>query len=150
MSAAQRGRFEAYYGTHLGGVRIHTGARANASARALNALAYTLGQDVIFAEGSYAPHTAQGNRLLAHELAHVMQHRRGDPLAIQRQEAGMTSPDAPASMVVPAPLASFVVAPSEQVEFEGHWLTIDAARMRSIFTPIFLEAGAAGLSNFLG
>src|SRR5262249_59399498 len=54
-------------------VRIHTGPVAEASARAVHARAYTVGNDVVFGAGQYAPRTAHGNRLLAHELTHVVQ-----------------------------------------------------------------------------
>lgn len=56
-------------------VRVHTGPDAARSARAVNAYAYTVGRDVVFAGGRYAPETAHGRRLLAHELAHVVQQR---------------------------------------------------------------------------
>lgn len=55
------------------GVRVHTDAQAAESARAVNALAYTVGQDIVFGAGHYAPDTPTGRHLLAHELAHVMQ-----------------------------------------------------------------------------
>ena len=54
-------------------VRIHTGPQAAASARAVNALAYTVGQNVVFDQGQYAPHSRTGQKLLAHELTHVLQ-----------------------------------------------------------------------------
>jgi hypothetical protein len=57
------------------GVRIHTDARASASAHALNARAYTVGRDVVFNAGEYAPQVDAGQRLIAHELAHVAQQR---------------------------------------------------------------------------
>jgi hypothetical protein len=58
-------------------VRIHTDARAMESARAVNALAYTVGNDVIFGEGQYRPNSKMGRKLLAHELSHVVQ-QKGD------------------------------------------------------------------------
>jgi hypothetical protein len=54
-------------------VRVHTDARAAESARAVNALAYTVRQDIAFGEGQYAPGTEAGRRLLAHELVHTLQ-----------------------------------------------------------------------------
>jgi hypothetical protein len=57
----------------LSGVRIHTGERAAASARAVNALAYTFGHNIVFGAGQFAPTTQSGRHLLAHELAHVVQ-----------------------------------------------------------------------------
>jgi outer membrane protein OmpA-like peptidoglycan-associated protein len=58
-------------------VRIHTDERAAESARAVNALAYTVGNHVAFGAGQYAPDTRTGRRLLAHELTHTMQRGRG-------------------------------------------------------------------------
>lgn len=54
-------------------VRVHTDARAAESARDVNALAYTVGNHLVFAPGQYAPGTAGGRRLLAHELVHTIQ-----------------------------------------------------------------------------
>ena len=54
-------------------VRVHTDAKAAESAREVNALAYTVGRDIVFAEAQYNPHTTEGKRLLAHELQHVTQ-----------------------------------------------------------------------------
>ena len=56
-------------------VRVHTDECAAESARAVNALAYTVGRDVVFGSGQYAPRTPGGLNLLAHELAHVVQQR---------------------------------------------------------------------------
>jgi hypothetical protein len=66
-------------------VRIHTGPQADAAADAVNARAYTLGHDIVFAAGEYAPHTDAGRRLLAHELTHVIQQRPG---VLQRDPPG--------------------------------------------------------------
>ena len=56
-------------------VRVHTDAKASDSARAVNALAYTVGRDVVFGAGQYSPQTQRGRKLLGHELTHVMQQR---------------------------------------------------------------------------
>jgi hypothetical protein len=57
----------------FGGVRVHTDAKAAASALALNARAYTVGGHIVFAEGQYDPVSSAGRELIAHELAHVAQ-----------------------------------------------------------------------------
>ncbi len=54
-------------------VRVHTDDRAAESAQAVNALAYTIGRDVVFGAGQYAPGTSEGRKLMAHELTHVVQ-----------------------------------------------------------------------------
>jgi hypothetical protein len=61
--------------TDFGDVRIHTGPAAAALCRALQARAFTLGSDVFFGEGQYLPGSRAGQRLLAHELVHVLQQR---------------------------------------------------------------------------
>lgn len=60
-------------GVDFGQVRIHTDSRAAESARALNSVAYTFGNDIVFGAGQYAPETPFGQKVLAHELAHVVQ-----------------------------------------------------------------------------
>jgi hypothetical protein len=71
MSPALRALFEPRLGRDLGDVRLHTDAGAAASARAVGARAYTVGNHVAFGDGQWSPETAHGRRLLAHELAHV-------------------------------------------------------------------------------
>ncbi len=70
--------FEPRFGHDFSQVRVHTDARANETARALNARAYTLSSDVVFAEGEYKPDTTDGRRLLAHELTHVVQQQNSN------------------------------------------------------------------------
>jgi hypothetical protein len=98
-----------YYESRLGGdfsrVRVHVGPGAGETARAMQARAFTVGQDIVFGHGQYAPETPRGQRLLAHELTHVVQqntagHRTGRgggpsisgaPPGIQRDDDGSGS-----------------------------------------------------------
>ena len=73
LDAGTRAFMEARFGHDFGHVRVHADARAARSARAVDALAYTVGRDIVFAPGAYAPASAAGRHLLAHELAHVVQ-----------------------------------------------------------------------------
>jgi hypothetical protein len=73
LSPATRTFFESRLGRDLGGVRIHSDQPAGTTATSLNALAYTVGHDIAFAPGRFQPATAEGKRLLAHELVHVVQ-----------------------------------------------------------------------------
>jgi hypothetical protein len=73
LSPALRGFFEPRIGHDFGAVRLHTGALAERSAEAVHARAFTLGNDVVFGHGEFAPDTPAGRRLLAHELTHVIQ-----------------------------------------------------------------------------
>lgn len=79
LDPAARTRLEPRFGHNFGGVRVHNDARAAESAQAVGALAYTVGRDIVFGAGQYAPGTAAGQRLLAHELAHVVQQRSAGP-----------------------------------------------------------------------
>ena len=73
LDTGARAVFEPYFGHDFSRVRVHTDTKAAESARSVNALAYTVGRNVVFRTGRYAPGTESGKRLLAHELAHVVQ-----------------------------------------------------------------------------
>ena len=75
LDPATRAFFEPRFGHDFSQVQVHTDGKAAESARAVNALAYTVGQDVVFGGAQYAPGTDQGRRLLAHELTHTLQQR---------------------------------------------------------------------------
>lgn len=83
-----RAFFEPRFGQDFSDVRVHTDASAARSARQLRALAYTTGRHIVFGAGQYATGTTAGRRLLAHELVHSLQQRRGEggdrPPALQR------------------------------------------------------------------
>ena len=73
LDPASRAFFEPRFGFDFSAIRIHADAEASASARSLGARAYTAGAHIVFHDGEYAPLTATGRRLLAHELTHVVQ-----------------------------------------------------------------------------
>jgi hypothetical protein len=77
VEPAARSFLEERMGADFSDVRVHTGARADESARSINAQAYTVGTDVVFRSGVYAPDSPSGRHVLAHELAHVMQQKAG-------------------------------------------------------------------------
>ncbi len=68
-----RADMESRFGHDFGRVRVHDDANAAVSAGAVAARAYTVGNHIVFGAGSYAPSSADGQRLLAHELTHVVQ-----------------------------------------------------------------------------
>ena len=84
LSPNERAFFEPRFGHDFGKVRLHTDAQAADSARAVNALAYTVGAHIVFGSGQFAAATPAGRRLLAHELAHVVQQGASAP-ALQRK-----------------------------------------------------------------
>jgi Domain of unknown function (DUF4157) len=73
LDAAARAIMKSHIGHDFSHVRVHTDANAVNSARAVNALAYTVGRDIVFAQDQYRPATRAGRQLLAHELTHVVQ-----------------------------------------------------------------------------
>lgn len=73
LSPDVRNFFEPRFGYDFGKVKIHNDASATQSAKSINALAYTHGNNIVFNTGQYAPETNAGKRLLGHELVHVMQ-----------------------------------------------------------------------------
>lgn len=77
MPASTRAEMESRFGEDFGDVRLHVGGEAAESAAAVGASAYTVGRDIVFGTGSYAPESASGREVLAHELAHVVQQGRG-------------------------------------------------------------------------
>jgi hypothetical protein len=94
-----RAFFEPRFGMDFRGVRVHADARAAQLVRAVNARAFTVGRDVFFGAGEYAPEIDKGRRLLAHELAHVIQqntstyHRnqiRRQPIASKFERCALT------------------------------------------------------------
>jgi hypothetical protein len=75
LDAATRAFMEPRFGHDFSHVRVHTDAKASESAHEVNALAYTVGRNVVFGAGRYAPFTEPGRKLLSHELAHIVQQR---------------------------------------------------------------------------
>ncbi|MFK7868711.1 MAG: DUF4157 domain-containing protein [Roseobacter sp.] len=102
LPAPVRAEMETAIGEPFDDVRIHTGPQADALARDVRARAFTLGQDVVFAEGRFAPETQAGRKLIAHELTHVAQQRGPQPgsavtgstgAQVQRVDLGFDLPD---------------------------------------------------------
>ncbi len=84
--------FEPRFGYDFSGVRIHTGNRASEVARSINAQAFTKGTDIVFGSGQYKPGSCSGDRLLAHELTHVVQ--QGNPAQSQPGEYSQAKTEA--------------------------------------------------------
>lgn len=109
LPGALRSYFEPRFGHDFSRVRIHADAEAAAGARAVQARAYTLGRSIVFGSGEYAPATEAGKRLIAHELAHVLQQRGGSRLSssaagvIQRQPDPRVHPSSTAGSAPAVP-----------------------------------------------
>lgn len=86
LPAETKNFFASRMGSNFDEVRVHTNSEAATSAKAINAAAYTSGENIVFDAGHYSPHTAAGKRLLAHELSHVVQQNNAPVPMVQRQQ----------------------------------------------------------------
>jgi outer membrane protein OmpA-like peptidoglycan-associated protein len=92
---------ESRFGSDFSQVRVHDNAKAALAAHSVNALAYTVGRDIVFGEGRYVPSTLDGKKLLAHELTHVLQQdtstlrRKDEESEGERTEQKIDDLDAP-------------------------------------------------------
>ena len=79
LEPALRAEMESRFGTDFAAVRVHDQPAAHGAAQQQRAQAFTVGNHIAFSRARYAPGTDRGKHLLAHELAHVVQQRRGGP-----------------------------------------------------------------------
>jgi len=122
LDPSVRSAMEDSFGHDFGSVRVHPDSIA---AQSVNAIAYTAGKDVVFAPGQYSPQTQRGQRLLAHELAHVVQ--QGNPRIIRR------APPVPMPLPVTVPVPG---ATDFQIKRVG----------RSNQAQVFFEMGSSTLT----
>jgi Domain of unknown function (DUF4157) len=131
-----RASLEPHLGRDLAAVRVHTGPLAEQSARALEAQAFTIGQDVFFDSGRYEPRTRRGHWLLAHEIAHTVQQRSPGTTRVQRQPNNLGSyPEAERRSIV----QSNIPTPM-----------LDAAFLLSVFGTAAQNGGATTSYTFGG
>jgi Domain of unknown function (DUF4157)/Bacterial toxin 4 len=142
-----RAHFEARLGADLGDVQLHIGDASHRAAESLHANAFTLGSHVGFRAGRFAPGTAEGQRLLAHELTHVLQQRRGEGgtgagASVQRQPApGEAAGGGPTPG--PPPLTG------EQVQFGGITLSQNPAQLRYAMEQLIINGRPMPMGNSL-
>ncbi len=131
---------EKRFGQSFAPVRVHTDRDAARTADAVNARAFTFGEDLIFGEGQFSPSSATGRSLLSHELTHVVQQRETGP-AIARQPKGQG--DEPTSV-------TGEVSPFPPVHIGGAGLTLFPGALKSgvLGSPIPLP-GTLRLTNAL-
>jgi hypothetical protein len=84
LPESSQDQMEGFFGAHLGNVRVHNDSEAQSLNRELDAQAFTVGNDMFFAEGKYDPSSREGQGLLAHELTHVGQQGGFENPAAQR------------------------------------------------------------------
>jgi hypothetical protein len=108
LDSAARSFMEPRFGRDFSGVRIHTGAEADRAVRDVSAAAFTVGPDIAFASGRYAPETEAGRHLLAHELTHTVQQGHATEFRLETLKVGQ--PDDPAEREAGA-AADFAMSP---------------------------------------
>ena len=136
LDAATRAKFEKRYGHDFSSVRIHDDNLADTSVRSLSARAFTAGPHIAFAAGSYAPTTHEGQHLLAHELAHVVQ-QQASTVTVQRSEDPALDADEKSAE------AKLQAAPETQISFDE----LEAREPRAASEIRKLSAGYRGLIN---
>jgi Domain of unknown function (DUF4157)/Protein of unknown function (DUF3238) len=130
---------EERFGVDFGHVRVHTGTKAEESARAVSALAYTVGRDIVFGAGGYDTATSAGRQLLAHELTHTLQQGGG----VQRHAGpfSISDPHDAAEME-----ADEVAAHIESAAAAGRPSAAQEATLhRQLVTPLAPGGGFSGL-----
>ena len=85
LDSHTRAFFGRRFGRDFSQVRVHSGTAAGQSAQEINAYAYTVGHNIVFGSGRFAPGTHEGQRLIAHELTHVVQQSGGQALRVARE-----------------------------------------------------------------
>ena len=144
LTGETRAYFETRFGRDFSAVRVHTDGAAARSARDVNALAYTVGRDIVFAAGHFAPATQGGQRLLAHELTHVVQQGR----APARAEAAALSPAAAhAAPVRPLPASILQRAGDPAAIPAGLRCPTDLSTGRPSGTDIMFTVGGATITS---
>jgi len=117
--------FESRFGRDFSGVRVHTGPQAAKTAQVIHSRAFTIGRNVVFGSGLYAPGTTEGRKLLAHELTHVVQ---------QSRHAGMTGLQSK-----PQESTQFTFAPEIDIELilglkpERQSVAVDRAKLLELY-----------------
>jgi uncharacterized protein DUF4157 len=130
LSDGLKGEMEGRLGGDFSDVKVHTDSKATDSARAVQANAYTVGNDVVVRSDRWSPSTEEGKKTIAHELTHVMQQREGpvegtstgDGVSVSnpsdRFERAAES-SAETAMASPAPAASAQLESENAVQREG-------------------------------
>ena len=137
LDTSTRAFMEPRFAHDFGRVEVHTDARAGESARAVGAQAYTVGRHLVFGPGQYAPQTENGRRLIAHELAHVVQ--QGGLTPPVRHPPGATPAVQQGSLTPPAGRELSIGAPSTPAEAEAD--AAAAAVMQGASTEALSNAG---------
>jgi hypothetical protein len=146
LDAATRAFMEPRFAHDFGHVRVHTDAKAAESVSAVNAHAYTVGHNVVFAENRYTPTTQAGRELLAHELTHtIQQSANGLSLAAsqrisqQGDQAELEADHACRSVVMGHPVAPMASRPLEIARKKAPAGTVGKLSFDSNWSPVVYD-----------
>jgi len=157
LDSSTRAFMEPRFGHDFGNVRVHFDARAATSARSVNALAYTVGHDIVFSDGAFAPDGPSSRSLLAHELTHVVQQSGAHTAQgqLQRQPDETSTKESPPAKTPPAKTAPAKAPPRKTLKSEGVDLNdpvaggtaaiIDAVLARNQKLALYIGARIKGL-----
>ncbi len=154
LDTATRIFMEPRFGHDFSNIRVHSGAQAAESAQAVNALAFTVGRNVVFGAGQYAPRTVGGQRLLGHELTHAVQQGMA-PMANDRplsMDTGQEATEREADRHAHAIGLASAQAPSQQMHrgqpLGGRVSSVPIQRVqRQMITPLGAGGGLGGLMD---
>lgn len=131
LEASTRTLMESRFGHDFSRVRVHADTQAAESARAVNAQAYTVGSQIVFGAGQYAPVMSEGRQLLAHELAHVVQQTRTQTTALQRKAPAQNVPLCPSVSVLEGEL-DFSDPNTKQAYLDANCITSGSQAMAPV------------------
>jgi len=156
LDPTARAFMEPRFGHDFSRIRIHNDLRATESAQAIDAVAYTLGEHIVFAAGQYAPNTSDGKRLLSHELTHSMQqhqsqiHRRPRSVKIGKPTLSTDSKQAELKAREIAELINTGKWKKENNERLVHWLEFFEGIALTTFIYEFQDATGKEITEFEG
>ena len=153
LSSDSQEFFSSRMGHDFSRVRVHTGSKANDAASAINARAFTLGNDIVFKSGEFSPNTNRGKHLLAHELTHTIQQlhssntTRATPKLVQRKESNLNQQWINALKASPKDYGSAIEAikdvPSagQKVLLKEEWVLVKADVLLELFRLVKKKKG---------
>ncbi len=143
LSASTRTFFEPRFGQDFSMVRVHIGRQASRAARAIQAKAFTMGQDISFGTGQFSPESGNGKRLLAHELMHVVQ--QGGPKVYPDISKVQRQPDAGVSDAGPKDAGGA----GQTRQHKGVTVSSDEAYTYELLKRIFIDDGYEEMQDFV-
>jgi hypothetical protein len=146
LDSTTRALLEPRFACDFSQVRVHSDNQAAESARAVNALAYTVGSHVVFGSGQYAPETERGRRLLAHELVHTLQQGNTDQVRrfVPCEQASLSLQSCP-----PREKGEVAQSKTEPMTLHGHtWLSENGYSVNG-YLVVGFEVGSSVIKNNL-